>query len=1170
MNTVGKTVSLIFTIGFLFLISSVGEAWAIEQPRWWPPKKLLKTTVPFESPALDVLVNGQTGLTLKEQPTQRGQHPKHLGCVEATFKVEVDSVRDGLRQGLFKNTKNYPSLIRFSKGKNNHDREKDSFGMAIKVFNVEREKILSGEKTAETQDFVLGNNEIFFAPNPFLLLQFKKAGRGGEASFRDDPRLVPFMEDYQWFKRIVVGSRIHPSNILTQSYWSQTPYKFGTLPHVKYFVVGTSQLSKKDRTPFFINDLRHFMQEDLKPSGETKRDVTFDFMIQEWPKEGHSGIKEAPLEDPRFPWSTDGIKCKSCTKVATITIPKQTFLSPGKMAFCERMSFTPWHSLPEHEPLGGINKARKVVYQLGAKMRHVVNQVSQREVTWKEYQVVKGYDEVSRAGKNAPKQMDLAQGWSNKIREKFYHSPQGTRVIPYAWLLALKRMDRIGKKGVWFLDDANISLYGFLPDPSRHDGLPVGFAVSEDKKAKPRWVDFTCAACHTGQLKYKGKFIRIDGGPSMQLNRAFLTGLVGALKDTIESPQKFEDFAIEVANIMIKTKSPVMMAKMENKDRALDSKSDEIANSLNASDAEYNYFDAVWKSHLRGKVREYMNELIRLKVTEGKKNLFPTAWGHGRIDALGRGGNTLLGVLHPDNVRQANAPVSIPKIWDAWKYNWVQWNASLTQPTGRNIAQAIGIRSEIGLETSKGKQVMGKIIVAGSLDGMSSAGLSEEELVIETSINLTNIVGLEQQIRNLKPPRWPEKSLELKIQPARALEGKLLYEQHCIECHVPNKTNPKNEEHHFYVNPHEKHDYDLAPWPMKLMKVTDIGTDPTVANNFITRRVQTGRLNELLGGKLKRPEKVLEPLTTRIRKNLIENKVQEICPNDPVCGKLDSILRFLDDSFNNNKKKRKVAINKINVVKNEILKDNDLKEGCKTGLLLLDDKISSDLRKRQKVVCTILALVDQDKGKPNKIIGRFQYIARTNAGVWATAPFLHNGSVLNLYELLSPKKDRREKFCLGKTDFDPHKVGFELSQPPCLPLVESEFDTNVPGNSNLGHEFYGDPMKTEKYKKGQVGPELKPEERWALLEYLKTLDCEFLTLDCTGDGAEKILRTGTIVTNGQANWTKEKWWSSSDDQTLSGFWAPPLVGQIAREDKESVVSRKMGGTTIVKKVRQSY
>ena len=78
-----------------------------------------------------------------------------------------------------------------------------------------------------------------------------------------------------------------------------------------------------------------------------------------------------------------------------------------------------------------------------------------------------------------------------------------------------------------------------------------------------------------------------------------------------------------------------------------------------------------------------MNELIRLKVTETKKNIFPTDWGHGRIDALGRGGNTVLAALHSKNVEQANAPVSIPKIWDAWKYDWVQWNGSLSQPTGR-------------------------------------------------------------------------------------------------------------------------------------------------------------------------------------------------------------------------------------------------------------------------------------------------------------------------------------------------------------------------------------------------------------------------------------------------------------------------------------------------------
>ena len=49
------------------------------------------------------------------------------------------------------------------------------------------------------------------------------------------------------------------------------------------------------------------------------------------------------------------------------------------MTFCENLSYTPWHSLPDHRPIGGINRARKVVYEAISKVRHDYNAVPRRE-----------------------------------------------------------------------------------------------------------------------------------------------------------------------------------------------------------------------------------------------------------------------------------------------------------------------------------------------------------------------------------------------------------------------------------------------------------------------------------------------------------------------------------------------------------------------------------------------------------------------------------------------------------------------------------------------------------------------------------------------------------------------------------------------------------------------
>ena len=60
-------------------------------------------------------------------------------------------------------------------------------------------------------------------------------------------------------------------------------------------------------------------------------------------------------------------------------IPSQTFDTPARMTFCENLSYTPWHSLPDHRPLGGINRARKVVYEAISKVRHDCNAVPRQE-----------------------------------------------------------------------------------------------------------------------------------------------------------------------------------------------------------------------------------------------------------------------------------------------------------------------------------------------------------------------------------------------------------------------------------------------------------------------------------------------------------------------------------------------------------------------------------------------------------------------------------------------------------------------------------------------------------------------------------------------------------------------------------------------------------------------
>ena len=104
------------------------------------------------------------------------------------------------------------------------------------------------------------------------------------------------------------------------------------------------------------------------------------------------------------------------------------------------------------------------------------------------------------------------------------------------------------------------------------------------------------------------------------------------------------------------------------------------------------------------------------------------------------------------------------------------------------------------------------------------------------------------------------------------------------------------------------------------------------------------------------------------------------------------------------------------------------------------------------------------------------YKAAPRDGVWATPAFMHNGSVPNLYEMLIPARERTKKFYRGQ-EFDPVKVGLDTTQSSGYLM-----DTTLLGNSNAGHSFEDGPRGN-----GVIGPLLKDEQRWALVEYLKSI-----------------------------------------------------------------------------------
>ncbi|HYY27645.1 MAG TPA: di-heme-cytochrome C peroxidase, partial [Chthoniobacterales bacterium] len=146
-------------------------------------------------------------------------------------------------------------------------------------------------------------------------------------------------------------------------------------------------------------------------------------------------------------------------------------------------------------------------------------------------------------------------------------------------------------------------------------------------------------------------------------------------------------------------------------------------------------------------------------------------------------------------------------------------------------------------------------------------------------------------------------------------------------------------------------------------------------------------------------------------------------------------------------------------------------------LFLLQDTLVRTAISKLKLTDTEAANVHGYRELPEPTPPQGVYKAAPRDGVWATPPFLHNGSVPNLYEMLIPAKDRTKKFYVGR-EFDPVKVGVDTSAGSGKFLM----DTTLLGNSNAGHSFEDGPRGN-----GVVGPLLTEDQRWSLVEYLKSI-----------------------------------------------------------------------------------
>jgi len=279
---------------------------------------------------------------------------------------------------------------------------------------------------------------------------------------------------------------------------------------------------------------------------------------------------------------------------------------------------------------------------------------------------------------NGPQVMFLDQGFSESDRQSFYYLSQGSQLIPYHWYLALEQEN----SKTLFRDAAHMRELGYIPqpaDPTKNpDGLPVGFTKDDNpdavnsytiKKAflganyqlenyptTNAWLGLTCAACHTSQLDYNGKSIRIDGGAALVDHQTFMTRLAAALQATHEDPAKMERFGRKV-----------------------------LKPNWNQGEQDA----------LKARVGAYSEVLNRLV----EQNATDVAYGFGRLDAFGAILNriTETGLGISGNHAESNAPVSYPFLWTTPELDWVQCNSAVSNAIARNVGEVLGVYAHMQL-----------------------------------------------------------------------------------------------------------------------------------------------------------------------------------------------------------------------------------------------------------------------------------------------------------------------------------------------------------------------------------------------------------------------------------------------------------------------------------------
>ena len=287
----------------------------------------------------------------------RDAHAKAHGCVRAQVTVLSD-LDSSLRHGVFSEPgKTWQAWVRLSNGNAypQFDRARDARGMALKLLDVPGEKLLSSPAHTSEQDFVMFNHPAFFVRD----VAEYKSNFAAQAEGKKALAFFPDWDPRNWeIRHLIIALKTlapAPQSPVATTYNSIAPFKLG--PHnIKYRVIPTPESCPDYALPTPNKDLPNFLRSALYQQLSLDRTpACFALQVQR-----QNPAYYMPIEDPSVEWDESITPFET---VAKIELPAQDFDSREQNLFCDNLSFNPWHSLPEHRPIGGINRLRKAVYE---------------------------------------------------------------------------------------------------------------------------------------------------------------------------------------------------------------------------------------------------------------------------------------------------------------------------------------------------------------------------------------------------------------------------------------------------------------------------------------------------------------------------------------------------------------------------------------------------------------------------------------------------------------------------------------------------------------------------------------------------------------------------------------------------------------------------------------